>query len=69
MKKCNNDFRKFNKNKGFKDVIIFSNDDSISVVIDKEKLEKEDIAQIQSIIAREIGADIDDIHIMEKTVE
>lgn len=54
------------KTKGFKDVIIFSNDDSISVVINKDELEKEDIAQIQSIIAREMGAKIEDIHIMNK---
>ena len=54
------------KTKGFDDVVIFSNDDSISVVINKQELEKEDIAQIQSIIAREIGAKIDDIHIMNK---
>ena len=54
------------KTKGFKDVIIFLNDDSISVVINKDELEKEDIAQIQSIIAREMGAKIEDIHIMNK---
>ena len=54
------------KTKGFEDVIIFLNDDSISVVIKKEDLEKEDIAQIQSIIAREMNAKIDDIHIMNK---
>jgi len=52
------------KTKGFKDVIIFQNDDSISLVIDKDTLNKEDIAQVQSIIAREMGADIEDIHIM-----
>ena len=54
------------KTKGFKNIIMFSNDDSISVVIHKEELEKEDIAQIQSIIAREMEADIDNIHIMNK---
>jgi len=54
------------KTKGFDDVVIFSNDDSISVVINKNELGKEDIAQIQSIIAREMGAKIDDIHIMKK---
>ena len=54
------------KTKGFEDVVIFINDDSISVVINKEELEKEDIAQIQSIIAREMGAKIEDIHIMNK---
>ena len=54
------------KTKGFEDLVIFSNDDSISVVIKKDELKKDDIAQIQSIIAREMGADIDDIHIMNK---
>jgi stage III sporulation protein AH len=54
------------KTKGFEDVIIFQNDDSISLVIDKYELNKEDIAQVQSIIAREMGADIEDIHIMNK---
>lgn len=54
------------KTKGFKDAIIFVNDDSISVVINKEKLSKEDTAQVQSIIAREMNAKIDDIHIMNK---
>ena len=54
------------KTKGFADVVIFSNDDSISVVINKEELGKEDIAQIQSIIARKMGAKIDNIHIMNK---
>ena len=54
------------KTKGFEDVIIFQNDDSISLVIDKDELNKEDIAQVQSIIAREMGAKIEDIHIMNK---
>lgn len=54
------------KTKGFDDVMIFSNDDSISVVVNKEELKKEDIAQIQSIIAREMNAKMDDIHIMNK---
>ena len=54
------------KTKGFDSVVIFVNDDSISVVVKKEKLKKEDIAQIQSIIAREMNAKIDDIHISNK---
>lgn len=54
------------KTKGFEEVVIFSNDDSISVVINKEELGKEDIAQVQSIIAREMNAKIDNIHIMNK---
>lgn len=54
------------KTKGFDSVVIFVNDDSISVVVKKEELKKEDIAQIQSIIAREMNAKIDDIHISNK---
>lgn len=54
------------KTKGFEEVVIFSNDDSINVVIKKDNLEKEDIAQIQSIIAREMDAKIDNIHIINK---
>jgi len=54
------------KTKGFEDVVIFQNDDSISVIINKGELKKEDIAQVQSIIAREMEAKIEDIHIMNK---
>lgn len=54
------------RTKGFNDVVIFVNDDSINVVVNKEKLKKEDTAQIQSIIAREMNAKIDDIHISNK---
>ena len=54
------------KTKGFNNVIIFINDDSISVVVNKEELNKEDIAQVQSIIAREMNAKIENIHIMNK---
>ena len=54
------------KTKGFEDVIIFQNDNSINLVIDKEELKKEDIAQVQSIIAREMGVKIENIHIMNK---
>ena len=51
------------KTKGFEDVVILINDDSINAVVQKDKLNKEDIAQIQSIIARELNAKIEDIHI------
>lgn len=54
------------KTKGFEDCLVYSNDDSINVVIKKEKLSKEDTAQIQSIIAREMNAKIENIHIMNK---
>lgn len=54
------------RTKGFEDCIVYENDGSINVVIKKEKLTKEDTAQIQSIIAREMNAKIENIHIMTK---
>lgn len=54
------------KNKGFEDLIIFVNGNSISVVIKTEALTQEQIAQVQNIISREFGADVEDIHISNK---
>lgn len=54
------------KNKGFENVIIFVNNDSVSVVIGKEKLNEAEIAQIQSIIQRELNVNIENIHISNK---
>ena len=48
------------------DSVIFINGDSISVVVRAEKLEQEQIAQIQNIIAREMQAEIGNIHISNK---
>lgn len=52
------------KTKGFEDVVIFINDNSISAIVREQELSKEKIAQIQSIIAREMNAKIENIHIM-----
>lgn len=54
------------KNKGIEDVIIFVNDKSISVIIKGTTLSEEQIAQVQNIIARELNAQIDNIHISTK---
>lgn len=54
------------KTKGIKDLVIFVNDTQISVVIDSEELVTEQVAQIQNIISREMGADIANIHISKK---
>lgn len=54
------------KTKGIEDLVIFVNDKSISVVIRADKLEKEQIAQIQNIIAREMQTEITNIHISNK---
>lgn len=54
------------KNKGFEDLIIFVNGDSISVVIKAKELTQEQITQVQNIIVRELKADIENIHISNK---
>lgn len=50
--------------KGFEDVVIFINDDSINVVVKFEKLTTEQVAQIQNIVMRETNVGIENIHIM-----
>ena len=54
------------KTKGIEDVVIFVNDKSISVIVKAEKLENDTIAQIQNFIAREMNAEIENIHISNK---
>lgn len=54
------------KTKGIEDLVIFVNDKSISVVVRANKLEQEQIAQIQNIIAREMQVEISNIHISNK---
>lgn len=51
------------KNKGFEEVVIFINLDSISVIVKADELEKEEIAQIQNIVTRELGTEIENVHI------
>ena len=54
------------KTKGFKDIVVFINGDSINAVVKAEKLGAQEIAQIQNIISRELSADISNIHISNK---
>ena len=54
------------KTKGISDVVIFVNDKSINVLVKAETLEQDTIAQIQNIIAREMNAEIENIHISNK---
>lgn len=54
------------KTKGIEDLVIFVNGDSINVIVKGTELEKEEIAQMQNIITRELEADIGNIHIMNK---
>lgn len=52
--------------KGFNDVVVFVNDESVSVVVAATELTKENVAQIQNIIARELKVEVDNIHISNK---
>lgn len=54
------------KTKGIEDLMIFVNEDSINVIVKGDEPKKEEIAQIQNIVTRELKADIEDIHIMNK---
>ena len=53
--------------KGFDNCVILINEDSVNVVVCvKDGLNTERVAQIQNIVSREIGTDVENIHIMEK---
>lgn len=52
--------------KGFENVVVFVNDESVSVVVDTTELTKENVAQIQNIVSRELKAEVDNIHISKK---
>ena len=54
------------RTKGFENNIVFVNGDSISVVIGIEEMKQEEVAQVQNIIAREMKAEIENIHIATK---
>lgn len=52
--------------KGFEKVVVFSNTNSVSVIIGKEEIQPEEIAQIQNIVSRELNVTADIIHISTK---
>ena len=52
--------------KGFKNVVIFVNDNSVSVIIGEKELQTEQIAQIQNIVSRELNVEASIIHICTK---
>lgn len=54
------------KTKGFENSIVFVNGDSISVIIGATEISKEQVAQVQNIISREMNAKIENIHIANK---
>lgn len=52
--------------KGFTNCVIFVNVDSVSIIVESDELKTDEIAQIQNIISRELGTDVENIHIMTK---
>lgn len=54
------------KTKGFENSVVFVNGESISAIIDASELSKEQVAQVQNIISREMNAKIENIHIANK---
>ena len=52
--------------KGFANIVIFVNDNSVSVIIGEPELKEEQIAQIQNIVSRELNVDVGIIHISIK---
>ena len=52
--------------KGFKNIVIFANDNSVSVIIEAEAVEPEQIAQIQNIVSRELEVGAELINISTK---
>lgn len=54
------------KTKGFEDVILFMNNGNVTGVIKAEKLEEEQISQIQNIITRQLDVKVNKINISNK---
>lgn len=54
------------KTKGFENVVIFVNGESVSVIIGISELKSEEVAQIQNIVARELNCKVENIHISTK---
>lgn len=54
------------KTKGIKNVVIFLNNESVSVITEDDELNKEKVAQIQNIISREMNIKVENINISNK---
>lgn len=54
------------KTKGFEDVILFVNNGNVTGIVKAEKLEEQQIAQIQNIITRELNVKANKINISNK---
>lgn len=54
-------------NKGFKNCVILVNEASVNIIVNSDEgLQSEGVAKIQNIVSRELGAEIENIHITER---
>ena len=54
------------KLKGYENILVMVNDNSINVVIQEKELTSKQIAQIQNIVMHEFDTDVEKIHITVK---
>ena len=54
------------KNKGFENVVILINNDTVSVIVKSPNLNKEQISKIQNIVSRELNVEMSNISISNK---
>ena len=54
------------KTKGFEEVVLFVNNGNVSAIIKAEKLDENQIAQIQNIITRELNVKVNKINVSNK---
>lgn len=55
------------KTKGFEEVVLFVNNGNVSAIIKAEKLDENQIAQIQNIITRELNVKVNKINVSSKS--
>lgn len=51
------------KLKGFNDVVILVNDNSVNVIVMADELSESEVMQIQNIVVSELNVDLDNLHI------
>lgn len=54
------------KTKGFEDIVLFVNNGNVSAILKTEKLDENQIAQIQNIITRELNVKVNKINVSSK---
>jgi len=55
--------------KGFEDALVYISSETVNVVVNEEKLEKEDAAKIFDLVAEQAKVDYDNIKLMNNNLE